>query len=72
MGWRCRRSRRAVRARSLRPPAAAATTKAGREEGTGTVSVLSLWGGSEKEAFQKVLAQFTADTGIKTKYETGA
>ncbi len=39
-------------------------------EGTGTVSVLSLWGGSEQEAFQKVLAQFTQDTGIKTKYET--
>jgi alpha-glucoside transport system substrate-binding protein len=39
-------------------------------EGTGTVSVLSLWGGSEQEAFQKVLTQFTQDTGIKTKYET--
>jgi alpha-glucoside transport system substrate-binding protein len=42
----------------------------GAEEGTGTVTVLSLWGGSEKEAFEKVLAQFTEDTGIKTKYET--
>jgi alpha-glucoside transport system substrate-binding protein len=42
----------------------------GGGEGTGTVSVLSLWGGSEQEAFQKVLTQFTADTGIKTKYET--
>ena len=42
----------------------------GAEEGTGTVSVLSLWGGSEQEAFQKVLAQFTQDTGIRTKYET--
>ena len=42
----------------------------GSEEGTGTVSVLSLWGGSEQEAFQKVLAQFTKDTGIKTKYES--
>src|SRR5688572_3341670 len=39
-------------------------------EGTGTVTVLSLWGGSEKDAFQKVLAQFPQDTGIKTKYET--
>jgi alpha-glucoside transport system substrate-binding protein len=39
-------------------------------EGTGEVSVLSLWGGSEQEAFQKVLAQFTQDTGIRTKYET--
>ena len=38
--------------------------------GTGTVSVLSLWGGGEQEAFQKVLAQFTKDTGIDTKYES--
>jgi ABC-type glycerol-3-phosphate transport system substrate-binding protein len=36
----------------------------------GTVTVLSLWGGSEKEAFDKVLAKFTADTGIQTQYET--
>src|SRR5918997_1222252 len=42
----------------------------GAEEGTGTVTVLSLWGGSEREAFQKVLTQFTQETGIKTKYET--
>jgi alpha-glucoside transport system substrate-binding protein len=41
----------------------------GTAEGTGTISVFSLWGGSEQEAFQKVLTQFTADTGIKTKYE---
>lgn len=41
----------------------------GTEEGTGTISVFSLWGGSEQEAFQKVLTQFTKDTGIKTKYE---
>ena len=40
------------------------------KEGTGTVTVLSLWGGSEKEAFQKVLAAFTKESGIKTKYET--
>jgi ABC-type glycerol-3-phosphate transport system substrate-binding protein len=42
----------------------------GTEEGTGTVTVLSLWGGSEKEAFEKVLAGFTEKTNIKTKYET--
>src|SRR5215211_1009789 len=42
----------------------------GSGESGGTVSVLSLWGGSEKEAFDKVLAKFTADTGIKTQYET--
>jgi alpha-glucoside transport system substrate-binding protein len=38
--------------------------------GTGTVTVLSLWGGGEQEAFQKVLTQFTADTGIQTRYES--
>ena len=41
----------------------------GTAEGTGTISVFSLWGGSEQKAFQKVLTQFTTDTGIKTKYE---
>ena len=39
------------------------------KEGTGTITIFSLWGGSEQEAFQKVLTQFTKDTGIKTKYE---
>lgn len=34
------------------------------------VTVLSLWGGSEKAAFQKVLAAFEKKTGIKTQYET--
>jgi alpha-glucoside transport system substrate-binding protein len=42
----------------------------GTAEGDGTVTVFSLWGGSEQEAFQKVLTQFTKDTGIKTKYES--
>ncbi len=42
----------------------------GAAKGTGTVTVLSLWGGSERAAFQKVLAGFTEETGIKTKYET--
>jgi alpha-glucoside transport system substrate-binding protein len=42
----------------------------GTEEGTGTVTVLSLWGGSEQEAFQKVLTAFTQETGINTKYES--
>jgi alpha-glucoside transport system substrate-binding protein len=40
------------------------------KKGTGTVTVLSLWGGSEQEAFQKVLNAFTQKTGIKTKYES--
>ena len=42
----------------------------GTEEGTGTITIFSLWGGAEQEAFQKVLTQFTADTDIKTKYES--
>jgi alpha-glucoside transport system substrate-binding protein len=42
----------------------------GTEAGDGEVTIFSLWGGSEQEAFQKVLTQFTNDTGIKTKYES--
>jgi alpha-glucoside transport system substrate-binding protein len=42
----------------------------GTEEGDGNITVFSLWGGSEQEAFQKVLDQFTQDTGIQTKYES--
>ena len=42
----------------------------GTAEGDGTVTVFSLWGGSEQAAFQKVLTQFSKDTGIKTKYES--
>ena len=42
----------------------------GTEEGDGSITVFSLWGGSEQEAFQKVLDQFTKDTGIQTKYES--
>ena len=42
----------------------------GTAKGDGTVEIFSLWGGSEQEAFQKVLTQFTAETGIKTKYES--
>lgn len=41
----------------------------GTQEGDGEVTIFSLWGGSEEAAFKKVLAQFTEDTGIKTKYE---
>ena len=41
----------------------------GTKEGDGEVTIFSLWGGSEEEAFKKVLTQFTQDTGIKTKYE---
>jgi alpha-glucoside transport system substrate-binding protein len=42
----------------------------GTAEGDGEITILSLWGGSEQEAFQKVLDQFTKDTGIRTKYES--
>jgi len=35
----------------------------------GTLNVLSLWGGSEEEAFQAVLADFTAKTGWGVNYE---
>jgi alpha-glucoside transport system substrate-binding protein len=41
----------------------------GTEAGDGQVTIFSLWGGSEEEAFKKVLTQFTQDTGIETKYE---
>jgi alpha-glucoside transport system substrate-binding protein len=42
----------------------------GTAKGDGQLTVFSLWGGSEQEAFQKVLTQFTKNTGIKTKYES--
>ncbi|MFV2063775.1 MAG: extracellular solute-binding protein, partial [Chloroflexota bacterium] len=35
-----------------------------------TITVRSLWGGSEQEAFQKVLDAFEAETGIKAEYES--
>ena len=35
-----------------------------------TIDVLSLWGGSEKDAFIKVTDAFTKKTGIKVQYET--
>jgi alpha-glucoside transport system substrate-binding protein len=34
----------------------------------GTIEVLSLWGGAEKDAFLKVTAAFTKQTGIKVEY----
>lgn len=39
------------------------------QDGT-TITVRSLWGGSEQEAFQKVLDAFTAKTGITATYES--
>ena len=35
----------------------------------GSINVLSLWGGSEEEAFKAVLDDFTAKTGITVNYE---
>ena len=40
------------------------------EEGDGTISVTSLWGGAEGEAFQAVLDAFEEATGIVAEYET--
>jgi alpha-glucoside transport system substrate-binding protein len=41
----------------------------GGERFTGTITILSLWGGSEAQAFREVLNGFTQKTNIKTKYE---
>lgn len=42
----------------------------GGGEADGAVSVLSLWGGSERDAFLAVLAAFQDETGITVQYET--
>jgi len=39
-------------------------------DGDGTISVTSLWGGAEGEAFQAVLDAFKEKTGITAEYET--
>jgi alpha-glucoside transport system substrate-binding protein len=39
-------------------------------EGDGEISVTSLWGGAEGEAFQAVLDAFEEETGIHAEYET--
>lgn len=47
------------------------TSTAAPTGGTGgSLSVLSLWGGSEEEAFKAVLDGFTAETGIAVNYES--
>jgi ABC-type sugar transport system, periplasmic component len=46
----------------------AATATAAKS--AGSIEVLSLWGGSEKDAFTKVTDQFTKDTGITVNYTT--
>ncbi|HUQ79111.1 MAG TPA: extracellular solute-binding protein [Patescibacteria group bacterium] len=57
------------------PSAAASTEPAGSEPAGsatagGSITVTSLWGGSEQESFQKVLDAFKAKTGIEAKYES--
>ncbi len=46
-----------------------AGTGAEVEEGDGSIVVTSLWGGTEQEAFEAVLAAFTEETGIEATYE---
>ena len=40
------------------------------EEGDGTISVTSLWGGAEGDAFQAVLDAFEEESGIVAEYES--
>ena len=62
------RATREWRTGSQRPGRAARPTSV--EPGpAGSMNVLSLWGGSEEEAFKAVLADFTAKTGIAVNYE---
>jgi alpha-glucoside transport system substrate-binding protein len=55
----------AVLASTVTATAVKATSTAQKAK---SIEVLSLWGGSEKDAFTKVTKQFTAKTGIKIKY----
>ena len=48
----------------------AASQPAGSPAAGGSITVTSLWGGSEQESFQKVLDAFTAKTGITATYES--
>ncbi|HEY8823438.1 MAG TPA: ABC transporter substrate-binding protein [Candidatus Limnocylindria bacterium] len=70
-------------ARSIRPLAvlsfvallvATACSSGGNAPGTGasgsTITVMSLWGGSEQDSFQKVLDAFKAKTGVTATYDS--
>ncbi len=57
-------------AQSTAASAPAASAPAGSAATGGSITVTSLWGGSEQENFQKVLDAFTAKTGIKVAYES--
>jgi ABC-type glycerol-3-phosphate transport system substrate-binding protein len=50
-------------------PGASGGGEASVEEGDGSIVVTSLWGGTEQEAFEAVLAAFTEETGIEATYE---
>lgn len=50
-------------------PGSSGGTGADVEEGDGSIVVTSLWGGTEQEAFEAVLAAFTEKTGIEAQYE---
>ena len=50
--------------------AATFAATASSKPAAGSIEVLSLWGGSEKDAFLKVTAAFTQKTGIKVDYTT--
>jgi len=54
------------------PPASSggSTAPGGSAVTSGSITVTSLWGGSEQESFQKVLDAFKAKTGIEAKYES--
>src|ERR1700704_3448515 len=45
-------------------------TPSGTAAAGSTITVTSLWGGSEQASFQKVLDAFKAKTGIEAKYES--
>ena len=49
------------------------TTPSGSAAGSAaagsTITVMSLWGGSEQEAFQKVLDAFKTKTGVTANFE---
>src|SRR5438876_4636299 len=50
--------------------AAGSAPAGGSAAAGGSITVTSLWGGSEQENFQKVLDAFQAKTGITAKYES--
>ena len=53
---------------------ATACSSGGNAPGTAaagsTINVMSLWGGSEQDSFQKVLDAFKTKTGVTAKYES--